>query len=531
MACSGMSIAQVTDTLSGVVSYSTSQHIYVRFTTTENITPGDTLFMVSGDSLQPALVVKHLSTTSCVTSSLIQPPPGNGVRIVARHKKKAAPEVVQQENKGQVDPQIFNHPDSIDPVPAIKTKEDKLPAAKVDKLKGRITIASYINATGHPDYDRIRMRYTFSLNAARIGNSKASFESYFSFRHTVNEWEEVKNDFNRVFKIYSLALQYDVTETFSVWLGRKINYNLSNIGAIDGVQAEKKWRSFFAGAFAGSRPDHTDYSFNFNLLQVGAFGGHKIEGKHGTIQNTLAFAEQRNHAVTDRRFGYFQHTNSMIPKINVFSSFEFDLYTLENNQPKNTFSISSIYVSLRYRPSDKLSVSGSYDARKNIIYYETYKSFIDQLLEDETRQGLRFTFNYRPMKYVTIGTSAGYRFQKGNPNANKNLHSYVTVSRLPLLHASGTLSTTVIQSSYLTGVIYGGRLSRDLMKGKLFGELSYRIVHYQYTNVEDPLEQSILGANMSWRMNKKLSLSVNYEGEMGIEQMAHRVYINITQRL
>ena len=351
-----------------------------------------------------------------------------------------------------------------------------------------------------------------------------------AFRHTVNEWEEVQQDFLRAFKVYNLSLEYDFGQGMKVWAGRKINFNISNIGAIDGLQAEKKWRKFFLGAFGGSRPDLTDYGFNPDLVQYGGYVGNIIEARNGLVQSTLAMVEQRNSGMTDRRFMYFQHINSAIKRMHIFTSFEFDLYTLENDQPKNTFDITSIYLSARYRISDRLSIFGSFDSRNNIIYYESYKNFIDQLLEDETRQGFRFNVNYRPVKKLSIGVNAGYRYQKDTPGDSKNLNAYVTYTRIPLIEASGTATVTLIHSPYVDGIVYGARISKDLIKGKLFGELQYRIAEYGYRNVEIPIEQSILGLNLSWRMTKMLAFSANYETEIQNSKWNNRIYTSLIQR-
>jgi hypothetical protein len=521
-------IAQsVSDTVSGEVSYKTSQSIYVRFNTTEGISIGDTLYVMEDEKLSPVLAVKYLSSTSCVGTSLTDKVIDKGTRIFAKRK------IIQE-----TQPSIVEHQDAAPetPTPVVLPEEhgedETYPKqAKIDKLTGRISAAAYFFFGDKPEDLIQRMRYTFSMNAKQIGNTKLSAETYISFRHTINEWQEVREHFGKAFKIYNLALKYDVSEQTSVWVGRKINHNISNVGAIDGIQAEQKFKKILLGVFAGSRPDHTDYGFNSDLLQFGAYAGHLFELPNGNIQNTIAIAEQRNTGMTDRRFAYFQHTNSAIKRIYVFTSFEFDLYTMENDKPRNTFNVSSLYASIRYRPVDKLSVFGSYDARKNIIYYETYKNFIDQLLEDETRQGFRLSFNYRPFKKVSVGSSAGYRFQKENPNDSKNLHSYVTISRIPGVHVSATFSSTLIESAYLNGRVFGVRLSRDIINGKLFGELTYRLVEYKYKSAEAfPLKQSIAGANLSWRINKKLSFSVDYEGEIYNKDVSSRVYANIIQR-
>jgi hypothetical protein len=107
----------------------------------------------------------------------------------------------------------------------------------------------------------------------------------------------------------------------------------------------------------------------------------------------------------------------------------------------------------------------------------------------------------------------------------------MTLSRIPKLQASITLSATLIESAYLTGTILGGRISRDLIKGKLFGEAEYRIVKYKYTNIEAPLKQSIAGANLQWRITRKFSFALHYEGEFQNKNIYHRIYTNLIHRL
>ncbi len=528
LACGILSVgAQVaTDTLGGEVTYRTSQNIYVKFQSTKQISIGDTLFLTKDGTIIPALIVNNLSSTSCVGTPLTDLPIEAGTRMVARVQKtpKALP----------IDTVTISTPLSTQIEEAMKKpdteKGEEKPLTEKSELKGRISAAAYINFAENPEANRQRMRYTLTANSRRIGQTGLSAEVYMSFRHTLDEWQEVQDNFKRAFKVYSLALEYDLGKGMRVWAGRKTNFSISNMGAVDGIQAEKRWKKAFVGAIVGSRPDLTDYSYNPAMFQYGAYVGNILEGHNGTMQNTLAYVEQKNGSMTDRRFAYFQHLNSMIKRISIFTSFEFDLYKLENDQPKNTLDITSIYFSVRYRTSDKLSFFGSYDARNNVIYYESYKNFIDQLLDEETRQGFRFSFNYRPWKKITIGSNAGYRFQKDNPGVSKNLNSYVTISRVPGLQMAVTASALFIQSAYLTGAIYGIRASRDIVKGKLFGELEYRTVQYHYKNVEIPLNQSIFGVNLSWRATKLFSLSVNYEGEINNKQVTSRIYTNITQR-
>ncbi len=510
----------------GEVSYKSSQTIYIRFASTRDIAIGDTLYFADRDSMTAILVVKNKSSTSCTGTQLTDHVIEIGTKMMTRTVQ--VPEEEVAETPPIPVPVLPEEPTDIeDPS---EHESSKSTDKNISSLSGRISAAAYINFAENSLGNKQRMRYTISVNAKRINQSKFSAETYMSFRHTLDEWDEVQQNFKRAFRVYGLAVQYEPNNTTSLWAGRRINYNISNIGAIDGLQAEKQWNKIMVGAFAGSRPDVRDYDFNPNLRQYGVYVGNQTQAKNGWVNSSLAFVEQKNNGHTDRRFLYVQHQNALIKRMHIFTSFEFDLYTIQNGQPKNTFDITSLYVSIRYRPTRTLSLFGAYDARNNIIYYETYKSTIDQLLEDETRQGYRLSLNFRPWKRVTIGSNAGYRFQKDSPSS-KNLNSYIRFSNVPGIKASVSLTVVLLESAYLNGTVIGGRISRDLIRGKLSGQLDIRAVQYRYNNVEVPLNQSIIGLNLSYRLTRKLSFALNFEGEFQKKLTSGRVYTNLIKRL
>jgi len=370
-----------------------------------------------------------------------------------------------------------------------------------------------------------------SLNTIHGSTSGISTESYISFTHKSNELSLVGKDINRYLKIYSLAVTYDFNKSTNISFGRKINLNMANIGAVDGLQFQTVQRNFTYGAVVGSRPDYYNYSFNPNLMQFGVFTGHSIQNENGNMQTSIAVFDQMNNFKTDRRFAYLQHSNSLLKKLDLFCSFEFDFYTLDTlMQPKNTFDLTSTYVSLRYKPLKNLSLLVSYDARKNVYYYETFKNQIDSIIDRETRQGLRFNFNYRPVKYLSWGGSAGYRFQKSDPVPSINANSYLNYSLLPYILTSVTLNATLLKTNYIDGMVYGITFARDLMAGKIYTSLEYRLVNYTYANSNITLRQDIAELSVSWRIAKKLMLSADYEATYEKDNNLGRIYLNLTQR-
>lgn len=489
----------------GVVSYVSSQNIYVKFVTTEHVRQGDTLFVEKGSQLLPALLVKDKSSTSIVCGPLLT----EKIKVGDTFFSRSIVEKKEEKPKTEV-PAV--KPNSALPKPAVSTPEDKEDGDVTTRqlIKGRISAASYSNF-----YDGTashRMRYTFNFQGNNIKKTRFSTENFISFRHTIGEWNTVQENLKDALKVYALSVKYNFDKTSSIALGRKINHRISSMGAIDGLQFEKGLGQFILGAIGGWRPDFADYGFNSNLFQMGAYVSHSSGKNNKSEETTLAFVEQRNLSKTDRRFVYFQHSNAISNNLNVFVSFETDLYQNVNNEVSHDLSLTNLLLSVRYKLSKKINLSLAYDNRKNIIYYESYKNYIDQLIEDETRQGLRLGGSYRIAKWVNWGFNASLRFQKSGVNASKNINSYLNFSRLPWIDAAASISANLLQTNYLNSKLFGAQISKDIIRNKLQAEVYYRLADYAYKNYEYKIQQHIGGLNLSWYINRKLGLYLYYEG-------------------
>lgn len=516
----------------GKVSYTTTQYIYVRFPSTNDIAPGDTLYYRQDSILMPVLTVKELSSISCVCIPISAMRLSVGDGVVSKQKAR------QPENNKAIKTVPGTIP-TIKPQDSVVAKKGVVEKRK-QLISGNISAASYLNFSDVTSASQ-RMKYNFSMVIRNIGSSRLSAETYISFAHKLDDWSSIQDDIFNGLKIYSLALDYEINKRNTLWFGRKINPRISNAGAIDGLQYELKAGSFTVGLFGGTRPDYQNYSFNPDLLQFGGYLGHDLAGKNGSMQTTVAFIEQMNNGMVDRRFAYLQHTNSLLRNLYFFGSMEVDLYKKTMNpvdsvlqdttyKKDNSPVLSNLYVSLRYRPVRKLSLSLSYSARQNVIYYETYKSLVDRLLEAATVQGFIFQVSYQPIRLLSVGVNAGYRDNKNDPRSTKNLYCYVTYSQLPVVRVATTISATLLETGYMSGQIYSLGISRDLVAAKLSAGLNYRYVSYKFHAGEPKLIQNMAELNFTWRILKKLSCGLYYEGTFDKNSMFNRLYMNITQR-
>jgi hypothetical protein len=514
-----------TEDVEGNVSYTTSQSIYIKYTSTAGIIAGDTLYINLNNQLVPAVVVKNLSSTSVVST------PISDIKINVNDKIVARRRIENKKPEKEKPVVIDNNLPAIDTSGVtIKANTKSKAGSRKQKIFGYASISNYSNFSNTPAHYSYVNNFSLSFNINNMGNTKFSLASNMLFRQENGEWENVKKNVFRGLKIYNLSVRYDINKSLFLLLGRRINPNISNIGAIDGLQVEKSIKGFFMGALAGFRPDHRDYGFNFNLLQFGGYIGYNMQTPKRNMQNSLAFVEQMNNMKTDRRFLYFQHSSSLLKNVNLFVTMEMDLYKVVNEQKQNTFTITNLYASLRWRPVKKLTLSGTYDARNNVIYYETNKNYLNTLIEMQTRQGFGFYANYTIAKNLYMGIRVGYRFQKKDLRPTKNAYLFLTYSNIARSQISATLSSTILESNYLQGNVINLRLSRPFMSGKMNLGCGYSFVNYKILNGESTFRQHIADINFSTEIIKRFSIALNVEADFEKKNQFYRAYIQLRKR-
>ena len=514
--------------LTGKITYQSSQNIYTGFVNTKGIKVGDTLFVVNRNKYIPAVSVKFLSSTSCAGEKITSKELKVGEDIYAFIRKDGI------SDKSIITDSEITKDTLNENKKYIRTDKEKYAYKKSlsePKFYGRFSVYSNSNISNENNLvDDQRWRYTLSLKADNISGSGFSFSNYTIFTYRSADWSNITSNLGRAVRVYDLSLKYKFNNSTVTWLGRHINSKISNISSLDGIQFEKYFGSVYAGAVAGSRPNFSDMGFNSKLFEFGAYVGKTDTLGNGQMQNTFAAFEQTNNFKTDRRFIYLQHTDNIFSKVYIFASSEIDLYKVEMGQSKNDFSLTSLFLMTNYSPMSQLSLSLSYDARKNIIYYETFKNFIDSVVERETNQGIRGRINFRPINKLNIGFSGGYRFQPGDKKPSRNLSAYISYYSIPEVKIFPSFAYTKLISSYIEGQIYSVRLSRDFLNNLINFAVGFRNISYTFSGSSEILNQREINSDISFYIIKNLFLSLNYEGTFENRNTFNRIYAGITTR-
>lgn len=504
--------------LKGKVSFVTSNNVYVRFNNTSTIKIGDTLQLAGTEG--HCLVVQNKSTSSCVCIAI------NNCDI------KKDDEVFYKAPEIKINPADK----TVKVTTEITKKSDKPGDAKKTEPKykqyihGKISASAYSNISSARD-DNHRLMSRFSLNANHIGNSGFSFETYLNYQQYFTTGEKTIPLPGNNFRVYNLALSFDADSSLSFSLGRKINNKISSVGAIDGFQAEKYLGDNYIGIIAGFRPDMFNYNFNSNLFEYGVYYGRKSDFVNFYSQTTIGFLEQRNGKEIDRRYLYLQHSSTVLKKIYVFSSVEVDIYHKINDTASNDLRLTNLYVSVRYKFSRKLDLTLSYDSRRRILYFETFQSEVEQLLNDDiARQGIRARINFKPLKTLFCGISYSKRFQSNDLNNSDNYYAYLSLSHIPAMGGGLSVSYNLNTSNYLGSNALSVRHSRTLIEDKLFAEFYYRNLKYTYSNNDHASIQNYYGASFSYNITRKLMFSVSGELSDFNHENNYRIYTKIVKR-
>lgn len=508
----------------GKVSFITTENVYVRFEDTGKIAIGDSLRLSSSGT--KCLIVKSKSTTSCVCAVVegCTLEKDDNVDFIfapeTRSTELVAIEVVPAETGERDMLRMTNIPEE---------PPEEAPLFK-ESMRGSVSLSEY-SLLNSDRADRHRVMARFDMDAQHINNSMFSFDTYLNYRYLLNEESSSSLPSTNYLRVYNLSGRMDVSPTLSLTLGRTINPKASSLGAIDGLQAEKQFGATYLGAIVGFRPDFYDYGFNSDLLQYGGYFGLNTDQDDFRSQSTIGFMEQRANGDIDRRYIYLQHYSTLIKYLTLFSSAEMDIFSKVNYTTTNDLRLTNLYISARYRFSRKFSLMLSYDSRKRIIYYETFQSDIERLLDDDlARQGARARVSFRPFKYVYAGASYAKRFQSDQQNKSDNINGYLTFSRLPAIGGRLNLTYNRNTSNYLESNVGGIRYSQDFMDNRMYAELYYRIADYKYGNLMDPFLQHYVGTDISYNITRKLSLSISAEYTTYNNEQNFRFYSNIVER-
>jgi hypothetical protein len=492
----------------GSVTFISPQNIYIKFASTSGIAPGDTIFFDDNGKVQPAMIAKYLSSQSCAGPKVdtVELKVGDPVfALVKAENIKPNPQqtTVTAKNDTNASGRTITAP---------AQAEFTNSTSAMSRFYGSFSSNSYSNFTNTTGAaDILRYSHSLSLDAEHIDGTPFYFSTYSNLSYLNTDWANMKANIFNNWKIYDVSAGYKEPD-YDLWFGRHINYTISNLGPIDGLQGEGRLGNFWLGGLVGSRPDFYNMSFNIRFFEVGAYLSRVDTLPGGPMQNTIGVFQQTNDLKTDRRFLYLQHNSVISQSLSFFASTEVDLFKLQNNLPTNTISLTSLYLSTQLSPTHNLMLSLSYDARRNVIYYQTFASTFDSLFQNQLRQGFRLWMNWRPIPIFIVTLSGGYSYQKGDPLPSRDAIVTLTEPEIPLIDLSAAVSYNKIIGSFLNGTVYGATLTKYIPFSFSSLSVGYQRVNYSFGTSASALTQNVGTVQASFRVIGQVFFNLYYEG-------------------
>jgi len=505
--------------VTGTITYVSSQNFYVRFENTSGVSVGDTVYL--SESGTQAGTIKYLSSQSaaCTYFSTAGVELNSRVYVVTSTIKKD-----QQPNKTT---EAVNNPPLWN---AQSGGNNNISASEntVD-LGGRFSIRSFINSSSNAKHSQTQYwRYGLSLRSSKFGINNLEFQATATYGYRADSWKNSGSVWNNL-KVYDFFFSYKPTVSLQIQAGRIRNQNLYSLSTFDGLLFDYTFSKFQVGTFVGSHPDWQNMGVNIKLMQYGAFLSREDSLGRLYMNNTLSFANQTHSGKTDRRFLYFLH-RSRTTDFSFAVSSEFDLYQVEMNTPKSIFKPTSIYASASYRFDRKLSFDLSYDARRTIYYFDSFKSTIDSILDTRMRQGVRLGAYYQWSRTFSVGLNGGFANQPGDVHPSFNGGTSVSFTELTNLNFSIVGDFTYLQSNFLNGFSYGVKVSKSFLANTLTAGFGFRRVDYLFArNTSDGVSQNIFDADAHWLIFKSLYLNFSYEFVSEKRISANRIFMGVSQ--
>jgi len=225
-------------------------------------------------------------------------------------------------------------------------------------------------------------------------------------------------------RTYHLSFTYDNPYSpIRIGVGRLFLPWAPSLSTIDGAYfARRISRTITAGAFGGSTPDPTSWSYNPDQRIAGAF----VNYEKGDFNNARYFLTAGIAATTiqwrvSRQFAFFENTFSWKHYFTFFNSLQADEARTSPlpNGGSNPTGVSQSYTSARFQPLPRVSFGLNHNYFRNLPTFDPRlisTGLLDQYLFQGFSGDVRVELPKRIAVYTSLGKSKASTDQKGSLN-------------------------------------------------------------------------------------------------------------------
>lgn len=346
---------------------------------------------------------------------------------------------------------------------------------------------------------------TLRLHSASLWGSDIRLDVDIRARRTTRggDGEDRTETANR---FYAFEVAWDPAgEGWRVALGRQYSPDLSNVSVFDGVSAAYDARRWSAGGWAGAQPDPTDYGFDSEVREYGGFFQYRsapgparswslsvgpvASFQEGEINREYLFLQGRYHDA--RLSGFFTQ------ELDVNRDWRKEI-------EGSSTTLTSTFLSLRYRVIPAFRLLGGYDNRRNALLWRDFES-PEQQFDEIWRRGYWLGAEGDIGEHVRLGLS-GRTSERGPAGESQSYTLRAGAHRLTRADIAVRLRGTHFENDRNEGDLYSLSAS---------GNLGYRVRLGLSGGVRD--ETSLL--------NEDLSDSVTWYGLDLDVDLGNRLYL------
>ena len=431
--------------------------VYFNAGTSMGVNVGDSLPVVADGDTTAFIVVTHTATHSAAAKILAQATAVTaGDMIALRPYKPPAADIAE------------STPTSSPP----KKRSIRQRPSDSNRLKGSISVQNqWHHDMSGSNRDWYRPSLRTRLTVANLGGTGLTLQ----LRHRTRMYyrsEPVligQDNEEWTHHVYELSIGQEDREGTLEWgAGRITAPYVRGVGMIDGgYMAWKVHPNYRIGFAAGASPDYQTTDLDFDRRKVGLFAAYE-SGSYKTkrLGISVALTTAYEGSTVSRDFLYLQGTFSKAGRLSLYQSVEVDLNrSWRHDRTGERFTFANYYATANVNISKAISVFLSYDARKNLLYYEN-RDLPDSLFDDNVHKGFKAGLNVRISDRVSTRSHVGVRYRE-EPLDNNLLGFFsLRLNRFPAKRHSVTAQLSVVETQFTTGyrptLLYRFPLARKL---------------------------------------------------------------------
>ena len=494
------------------ISYLTSVSIYIDAGSDQGLSPGQAIEVIRDGEVIATLYVTEVTSRRALCERPDNAPlleVGDTVRFVPR----AAPETpaIAQEPHRDSGPQ-----------------ENPLRALG---LRGRVGVR-YLAVQ-----DRLGSEQEFSqpaldlrLDGNHVGGSSFGLNVDVRARQTYRTSTDGASDREGLTRVYRAAVSFQPLESpWRVTAGRQVSPSLAAVSIFDGVEGEYRAARWSLGAFSGTQPDPEDFGYSSRIREHGGYAQWRnASGSSRRWSMTTGLIGSYEEGEINREYSYLQGSYGG-PRLFAHVIEEVDFNRGWKEQAgEESVSLTSTFVSVRYRAGKALTLNAGYDNRRNVRLYRD-RITPETEFDDEYRNGTWGGATLRLGSHLDVG--ADLRSSDGGEAPGADAVSlYLDLRDITRLGMDFHTRSTRYESGEVDGTLH------SLSVGIPFGSLWHADLLggvRDETNLVDPQfsgQATWYGLDVEVNLGRSWYFLASVERSRGDEEASDQLYGSLTYR-